>query len=65
MEKRARLQKFTVAFRTQITVKQMERKDLVTEVESREKGRIKYFDPFYLLKSVMQDRKLLSNNILL
>ena len=39
MEKRAGLQKFPVAFRNQRTVKQMEREDLVTEVEAREAER--------------------------
>lgn len=39
MEKRAGPQKFPVAFRNQRTVKQMEREDLVTEVESRETER--------------------------
>lgn len=57
MEEKAALQKFPVAFRTQRTVKQMEREDLVTEVQfrERERGRIKYADPIYLLRSVMQE----------
>lgn len=39
MEKKPRLQKFTVAFKTQRTVKQIEREDLVTEVAAKKERR--------------------------
>lgn len=65
MEKKAGLQKFPVAFRTQRTVKQMEREDLVTEVQFRERERKKKIFGSYLLAQVSNARKHLSNRNLL
>ena len=64
MEKRAGLQKFPVAFRNQRTVKQMEREDLVTEVEAREAERERKKKIFgsYLLAQVSNARKLLQKH---